>query len=355
MKKEMKVLLASGNSCGKIVSLPIPAVTKNTVLVKICYCGICGTDQDLFSGQCSFVENGLVTYPLRLGHEWSGIVECVGEGVTEFKPGDRVVGDNSITCGTCEACLNWDYTHCHHMLNVGTIDPVYDGAFCEYYIIPKHHLHKIPNGISLKVASLAEPLSVAYGGIKRMNINENSTVAVIGTGCIGMSAVVLAKCLGAKQVFMIGRNKAKLDTSKTLGAIPINSSECNAVGTVLEMTDGKGADFVLECSGAKTTFSQVIELVAFRGVVALIGFYEYKEDDVNIDSIVSKALHLFGVMGEMDNMPGALAILEKYKPDLLPIITDELTFDDCIKGFARKNYPNSVKIAVKISEENENE
>ena len=185
MKKEMKVLIAKGGAQGEIVSLPVPAVTENTVLVKVCYCGICGTDQDLFSGQCSFVENGQVTYPLRLGHEWSGVVSAVGEGVTEFKSGNPVVGENAVTCGTCEACLRGDYAHCHHMLNVGTIEPVYDGAFCEYYLIPKHHLHKIPEGISLKAASLSEPLSVAYGGIKRMKITEDSTVAVIGSGCIG--------------------------------------------------------------------------------------------------------------------------------------------------------------------------
>lgn len=355
MKKEMKVLIANGNSRAEIVSMPLPSITENTVLVKVYYCGICGTDQDLFSGQCSFVENGQVSYPLRLGHEWSGIVEQVGANVVNFKPGDYVVGDNAITCGVCESCQKGDYTHCHHMLNVGTINPVYDGAFCEYYLIPEHHLHKIPSGISLKEASLAEPLSVAYGGIKRMNITEASTVAVIGSGCIGMSAVVLAKCLGAKQVFMIARNKAKLETAKRLGAIPINISEDDAAEMINKMTNGKGADFVLECSGAKGTFSQAIRLAAFKGVVSLIGFYEYKEIDVDIDSIVSKALHLFGVMGEMDNMSGALTMLEKYKPDLLPIITDELIFDDCIGGFTRKNHPNSVKILVKINEVIENE
>ena len=350
-EKEMKVFLSEGYGKGGIVNIPVPEVTEDTVLVKVCYCGICGTDQDLFSSQCSFVENGEVTYPVRLGHEWSGIVESVGSGVTEFKKGDKVVGDNAVTCGICEACQKGDYPNCHHMLNVGTIDPVYDGAFSEYYIIPKHHLHKIPDGISLKAASLAEPLSVAYGGIKRMNITEDSVVAVIGTGCIGMSAVVLAKCLGAKRVIMIGRSPEKLEVAKKLGAEIINIKECNVVDTINNITDGKGADFVLECSGAIGTYKQAIEIASFWGTVALIGFYDNKENDVNIDSIVSKALTMFGVMGEMDNMTGALAVLEKYKPDLTPIITDELAFDDCIKGFTRKNYPETVKITVRICEE----
>ena len=88
-------------------------------------------------------------------------------------------------------------------------------------------------------------------------------------------------------------------------------------------------------------------------VIKLIGFYANYENAVNVDAIVSKALHLFGVMGEMDNMVGALRILAQHKPDLLPIITDELPFDDCLPGFVRKNYPDAVKIAVRISESEE--
>lgn len=352
MTKEMKVLLSEGRSKGGIVTMPIPEVAPGTVLVKVAYCGICGTDQDLFSGECSFAENGQVTYPVRLGHEWSGVVEAVGAGVSDFHGGDLVVGDNAVSCGKCDACLVGDYAHCAHMLNVGTIDPVYDGAFCEYYLIPAHHLHRIPEGISLKAASLAEPLSVAYGGIKHMNITPHSTVAVIGTGCIGMAAVVLAKCLGAKTVWMIGRNESKLQAASALGAEIINIKECDAVEAVMTATGGRGADFVLECSGARETFKQAIDLAAFRATVALIGFYEHKENDVNVDTMVAKALTLIGVMGEMGNMAGALQILDEHKPDLLPIITDELDFDDCIVGFTRKNYPDAVKIAVKIGGEN---
>ena len=346
----MKVFISEGYGKGHFEDMPVPKVTDDMVLVKVCYCGICGTDQDLFSSQCSFVENGQVTYPARLGHEWSGVVEEVGKNVSEFKKGDKVVGDNTVSCGVCDACKRGDHLSCKHMLNVGTIEPVYPGAFSEYYIISKHHLHKIPDGISLKAASLAEPLSVAYGGIKRMNITEESSVVVIGTGCIGMAAVVLAKCLGAKKVIMIGRNSSKLEAAKKLGADIINIGECDPVEEVFKMTNGNGADFVLECSGAQGTYTQTIDIAATRGTIALVGFYEKKEKEVNVDTIVTKALNMFGVMGEFDNMPGVLNILEKYKPDLLPIITEELNFDDCIGGFTRKNYPNAIKLTVKISE-----
>lgn len=347
----MKAFFSYGYGRGKITRLPIPAISEEAVLVRICYCGICGTDQDLFSSNCSFAQNGQVSYPVRLGHEWSGVVEKVGCHVTEFQKGDRVVGDNAISCGNCRACKKGDYHHCEHMLNVGTIDPVYDGAFSEYYVIPHYHLHKIPEGISLKAATLAEPFSVAYGGIKRMNITDESVVAIIGTGCISMAAVVLAKCLGAKTVITIGRNSKKLAVAKSLGAYTINNRECDCKAEISRLTDGKGADFVLECSGAAGTYKQAIDIAAFRGTVALIGFYAENENDVNVDTLVAKALTLFGVMGESDNMGGALKLLREHRPDILPIITDDLPFDDCIKGFDRKQYPDAIKIVVKISEE----
>lgn len=347
----MKVLLSYGKYQGEIVELPVPEIKDDEALVRVCYCGICGTDQDLFSSECSFAEDGLVTYPVRLGHEWSGVVEAVGKNVTDFQKGDKVVGDNAVACQECENCKKGLYDKCLHLLNVGTIDPVYDGAFCEYFVIPARHLHKIPHNLPLKTASLAEPFSVAYGGIKRMNITSKSTVAVIGTGCIGMAAVVLAKCLGAKDVFMIGRNPQKLEVAEKLGATIINTRETDAVQKVYELTAGKGADFVLECSGAKKTYCQAIEMAAFRAMVALIGFYAEKEDAVNVDSLVSKGLVVFGVMGESDNMSGVLGMLEKNNPDLSPIITDELSFDECLKGFTRKNFPNSIKTTVTIGEE----
>lgn len=351
MAKLMESILTEGYGKGKIIEIPIPEAKGDRVLVKVCYCGICGTDQDLFSSDCSFAEDGLVSYPLRPGHEWSGIVEEVGELVTDFKPGDRVVGDNGVSCEKCEKCLKGEYEKCSHLLNVGTIDPIYPGAFAEYFLVPARHLHKIPEGISLKEASLSEPLSVAYGGIKHMNITDKSVVAVIGTGCIGMAAVVLAKALGAKRVVMIGRNPKKLSCAQELGATIINSRECDPVKAIYDLTNGTGADFVLECSGARETFKQAIEMAAFRATIALIGFYASKENDVNIDMIVSKALSMFGVMGAVGDMAGALKILEEHKPSLLPIITDELPLDDALKGFKRENYPDSIKTTVTICEE----
>lgn len=353
LKNNMLVFCGDGAGRGHFATLPLPEIQDNQVLVKIQYCGICGTDQDLFSGECSFAKNGEITYPVRLGHEWSGIVVAVGAKVTKFKPGDRVVGDNAICCGKCEACQRGDYSQCRNTKNVGTIDPVYDGAFAEYFVLPEYHTYKIPDSLSLKEAALCEPLSVAYGATRNMDITRKSNVAVIGTGCIGLSAVILAKCAGAGQIFLIGRNAGKLQAAEHLGAVPVNIKTCDPVEFIREKTDNRGVDFVIECSGAEGTITQAMEIAMRKGKIALIGFYEKEEKNINIDKIVSKELNIVGIMGEYGNIGAVLDILGKHRPNMLPLITDELPFAECERAFLRKNFPNAIKIMISIGGEDE--
>ena len=143
------------------------------------------------------------------------------------------------------------------------------------------------------------------------------------------------------------RNPAKLRAAEELGAIAVNLKECDPCEKVLALTGGAGSDFVIECSGAPGTFVQAVDLAARKGKIALIGFYENKEE-VEIDKIVSKELSLIGIMGEYGNMKAVLKLLAEHRPRLEPMITDELALDDCAAGFLRKNYPNAVKIMVKI-------
>ncbi|MBE6598505.1 MAG: hypothetical protein E7638_03570 [Ruminococcaceae bacterium] len=347
-KNTMKAFVGNGWGKGSFVDIPRPVPKENEVLIKIAYCGVCGTDQDLFSSQCSFAENGQVTYPVRLGHEWSGTVAEVGSAVTKFKAGDRVVGDNAVCCGECDACRRGDYGKCRNTRNVGTIEPVYDGAFAEYMILPEYHVYHLPDSLSLKEAALCEPLSVAQGAVKKMDITKNSTVVIIGTGCIGLSAAVLALCKGAEQVFLTGRNPVKLAAAEKLGVIPVNVKKCDAVSLIKEKTGGRGADFVIECSGAEGTIVQAMDMVMRRGMIALIGFYEKKEREIDIDKIVSNEITIVGIMGEYGNIGEVLDVLGEHEPSLLPLITAELPFEECEPAFMRQNTPDTVKTVIRI-------
>lgn len=348
----MHVFEALGKGSGGFRQIPVPELEEDQILARVVYCGICGTDYALYSGNNGFVRAGRVTYPLRLGHEWSGVVERVGSKVTKFKPGDRVIGDNAVSCGKCVACNAGDYANCKGTYNVGTIDPMWPGAFAEYMVIPERHLYHVADHVSLMDAALVEPLSVAYGGIRKMDIQPSSVVAIIGTGCIAMSAAVLAKAKGAGQVYMIGRNPYKLEKALEMDITgTINIQEYDPQNRLLELTGGKLADFVLECSGAPSSVEVSFRVAQQRGSIAFIAFYEEILKELDINMMVSKELSVFGVMGEYGNAEAALKIMAQHDLSINKCITSIVDFAALPDALNQTDTSNLIKTMVKISKE----
>ncbi len=347
----MKVFQAIAPNQGAFTEKPRPIPVEDQVLIKVSYCGVCGTDVDLFSGSSGFVKRKLATYPIRLGHEWSGVVAQVGPKVTRIRVGDRVIGDNYVTCGKCDACKVGDYNNCTGRNHVGTIDPCWPGAYAEYYLAPERHVYRIAEHISLKEAALCEPLSVAYGGIKKMNITSRSVVAVIGTGPIAMSAAVLAVNRGGR-VYVIGRNPFKLKIAEKLGVSGvINSTEGDITEALRDLTGGSLADFILECSGSPDMVNELVHIAAPRAMAALIGFYNTQPHEVDFNGIVSKELTLVGIMGEYGNLEAVSKIMAENDLKLSRIITSVVPFRDCAAALAPENPREVVKTIVEIAGE----
>lgn len=347
----MKVFHAVAPMQGAFIEVDTPKPAADQILVKICYCGVCGTDYDLFSGESSFVKTGKATYPIRLGHEWSGIVAEVGDAVTKVKPGDRVVGDNYVSCGKCAACQAGDYNNCTGRMHVGTIDPCWNGAFAEYFLMPERHIYKLADNISLKEAALCEPLSVAYGGTKKMSIRPDSVVAVIGTGPIGLSAAALAVKEGA-QVYVIGKNEKKLRIALKMGVTgAINIRECDPVERLKEKTGGRLADFILECCGKEEMVNEVIRLAAPKAVAALVGFYNTAPKEVDFSTLVEKEMTLIGIMGEYGNLEAVSKLMAENDMKLSEMITDERPFAECADMLAVQDRRNVVKTIIRVSED----
>lgn len=345
----MKTFQTTAPGEGGYFDVPVPVLAADEVLVKVSYCGICGTDYALYSGNSSFVENGQVTYPIRLGHEWSGVVESVGSGVTKVKAGDPVVGDNFVSCNECPACLKGDYNNCTGRHNVGTIDLCWPGSFAEYYMVPERHVYKLAEGISLKEAALCEPLSVAYGGVRKMDMNEDSVVVVIGTGSIGMAAAALSRWKGAGQVYLIGRNSFKLEIAKSLGITGvINSKECDPVEELKRLTGGRLADYIIECSGNPSTVQQSLDLATRKGKIALVGFYESRLSGLEIDTLVSKEITLIGIMGEYGNLEAVANIMSEYDLKLSSVITEVVPFDKLKEAIVAEDKSRVIKTMVKM-------
>lgn len=341
---------------GNIVceQIPDPPMDPRDVHVRVRYCGICGTDLGILSGDMGFVRDGLIKYPARIGHEWSGIVEKVGSAVTMVKPGDRVIGDNSISCGECEHCRNGEYLKCvHRRGSVGTVR-CWPGAFAEYMRMPEWHLHVLPDNVSFEEAAVVEPCTIAYNAVMMCGIKGGETVLVIGTGAIGLVAVTVAKIFGAAKVIAVGRQDVKLEIAKKMGAdVVINARNENVLEAVLRETGGKGADMAVECSGAIEYVNIASDLIVNKGVFAMAGFYETELNGFPLDSFVLKAQTLCGTIGHEGVLEAVVKLISEGKLDVKPLITDIVSMDEGVGAFLdlQRSSKGKIKTLIEINRE----
>ncbi len=347
----MKALIVEEQNRIALREVPVRTLEPDEVLCRVVYCGICGTDLAIYTGETNFVRDGLIRYPVRIGHEWSGVVAATGRDVTKFRPGDRVVSDNGITCRKCRACREGDMAHCEDIRSVGTIN-CWDGGFAEYIIIPEVHLYHLPDSIDDRNAATIEPLTVSYAGITKREITPDTVVAVIGTGPIALGIVALARTMGAGRIIAVGRTESKLRRCLEAGATDIvNNTQVDAGEEVYRITGGHGADFVLETSGAAPTVQQAIDMAAEYGTLAMVGFYETEIDHLIFNRMVTKRLNIVGVMGEFGLVPKIIDYMESTGLTLESMITREIPFAEAPDYFLRHKemHKQDIKVLVKIS------
>ena len=333
----MRAIVVKGPHNIQMEEVDIRPLKDGEILIKVVYAGICATDLAIYTSETSFVEKGLITYPCRIGHEWSGIVEALGKDVKDFKKGDRVITDNGVSCGECIECQKGNYGLCPNTMSVGTIN-CWDGCFADYMIMPDRHTYHIADSLSLKEAVLSEPLSISLASLKKCNITKDTKLAIIGTGSIGLGTVALASFLGAGKITVIGRTDFKLEKAKECGANYIINSKREDLAKDLDF------DYVIETSGNPETVMQAIDIVKKRGSVILAGFYERPLDSFNIDTLVEKEVILKGVMGEYGLVPEVAKYLEKGLK-VSSIITHCIDFDETCDFF--RNQKSSAKERIK--------
>jgi alcohol dehydrogenase len=251
----------------KIEERQEPCLGDNEVLIKVRFAGVCGTDIAIFSGKYR------VPLPLVLGHEFSGEVVEVGNKTEKELIGKRVVGEINNTCmayrskDLCELCKIGLPNHCRRRTVVGIIS--HDGAFSELVKIPVGSVHVLPREISFEEAVFVEPLAAAIQTFELTPVNKGDTVAVLGAGRLGTLVCAVANKLGARVIAM-SRSKWKLERAKKFGASKvIDSSSQDSVKKIKDITNGIGADIVVEATGTPEGLSLALELVRPRGTLAL--------------------------------------------------------------------------------------
>ncbi len=342
----MKALIIKGPQQAEICDIPTPDATGKMIRIKVMRTGICATDQAIYSGDCSFIRSGEIRYPVRIGHEYAGVVDAVGPEVQDFKVGDRVFSDCAVTCGVCPACLAKRFGDCRSVRSLGTVN-TWDGCFAEYMLMPEHHVFRLPDGVSYDEGALIEPIAVAYDAFRDIALNAKTMVAVIGAGPIGMAAVWLAKALGAGLVIMIGRNQCKLDIAKQIGAdVTIDATTQDVAGEIRSLTRGRGVDMFVEASGSEIALIQAIESTCNDGLISIASFYERPLNNLPLDNMVLRCLTLRGTAGRFGNPPAVCELLQKCQTRLTPIITHRIRLEECPQYFAEAERYQQEKVKV---------
>lgn len=249
----------------RIEEIPKPSPKAGEVLIKVKACGICGTDVHIYNGDkgCFPTPAGTV-----LGHEFSGIVEAVGEGVKEIKVGDRVCVDPNKLCGDCYYCKSGIGHFCENMIGIGT---GVNGGFAEYCAVPQSQVYKIADSTSYEAAAMTEPTACCVHGIDMCNISCGDTVAIIGGGMIGMIMLQLAKLSGAGKLIMIEPVAEKRKIAEKLGADLCIDPIGNDVKRVLGENGINRISAVIECVGKTSTIEQAIDIAGEKSVVMMFG------------------------------------------------------------------------------------
>ncbi len=240
-----------------------PTPKPGHVLIKVKYTGICGSDIPRVNGDaCHF-------FPNVLGHEFSGIVEEIGEGVTSVKLGDRVAGVPLVPCMKCEDCQKGNYSLCKHYSFIGSRE---FGSFAEYVTVPEKNAVKFEENVSFEQGALFEPATVALHGLQRVSFEGGKTVAVLGGGTIGMFVTQWARIFGAKQITVFDIVDERLELGKRMGANDgINTLQDGYMEEALALTGGRGYDYVFETAGNTITMKMAFALAANKANVCFVG------------------------------------------------------------------------------------
>jgi L-iditol 2-dehydrogenase len=314
----MQALLFTGPRDGtylKEIGRPEPG--PGEVILRVAACGVCGTDIHLWQ------HGRAVGEPVVLGHEYAGVVEAVGPGVTSVRVGDRVVSETAAyVCGECAFCRSGHYNVCPNRRGFGF---QINGAMANYVRTRPAILHRVPDNVPMAFAALTEPGCVAYNAIvEKSHPRPGDHAVVLGPGPIGLMCVAVLKLLGPAKLTVVGlrRDGVRLDLARRMGADEvIVADEEDAVARVLGYGDGFGAHLVVDAVGVSATLAQSLEMVRPNGQITKIG---WGRDPVgfSLDPLIKKAATLQGSFSHTyGTWERILALMGAGKIDVSPLVT----------------------------------
>jgi len=336
MKNQAAVLYAPHDV--RIEERPVPKPGPREVLIEIKAVGVCGSDVHYY--EHGRIGSYVVRQPLILGHEASGIIVDVGEGVNKGRVGERVAIEPGIPDGVCEQCRSGRYNLCPNVRFFGT--PPIDGAFTNYVTIPESFAYKLPDQMSDEEGALIEPLSVGLWACRKAMLRGADHVLITGAGPVGVLALKVALALGATQITMTDVSPQRLEMGRKLGATrTVNVAETPLANVGVE------ADVLIECSGNQKALMDGIRSLRPAGKAVAVGMSPGEEVSVPMSFLQNREITLTGTFRYANTYADAIALVATGRIDLKPIITGHYTLEETEQALqATKNDPANIKSIV---------
>ena len=330
-----------GNKSFSVDRTEAAAPGPGQVSIRVAFCGICGTDMHVYHGNMdSRVGRNRV-----IGHEMSGEVEAVGEGVTSISRGQKVVVRPLDHCGDCPACRD-GYTHVCHDLKFLGLDT--DGAMQEIWTVPAHTVHNLPDDLRMDHAALIEPVAVACHDVRMSGLTPGEDVVVIGGGPIGVLVAMVARDSGGN-VVLSEVNPNRLAIADKLGFATVNPVESDLAAEINARTDSKGADVVFEVSGTQPGVDSMTACAATRGRIVMVAIHA-ERPQIDLFQFFWRELQLIGVrVYEPEDYEKAIAIVASGGIDADTIITDVSPLAEIQSAFeALEQSPTALKSLIRV-------
>ena len=321
----------------------IPSPSDGEILARVDVALTCGTDLKM-------VERGhaRLKVPAPLGHEWAGTVEALGWGVRGIEKGDRIVATPTAPCGDCAFCLRGEENLCSHLFEQMVL-----GAYGEYVLVPRHVVNRntfvIPDSVPSWQAAFLEPLACTVHGADLVRLSGERTVVFLGDGPISLLFLQVARLRGAGRIVLVGRHDRRLDVGRTLGAdVVLNARHVEVQTAVEAITDGLGADTVVECVGRPAAWTQAVDLVRRGGEVLFFGGCEagrgvtLDSERIHYDEITLRGgFHL-----TPDSVARAWELIRVGSVKLAEVVTHRMPLEELPAAFELMRRREALKVVI---------
>jgi len=282
--------------------VPVPEPGDREILVRVRAAGVCHSDVHYRAG-----KSPVYPLPMTLGHEVAGVVEATGRQVTRVKPGDRVCLHYMVACGDCYYCSTGNEQFCVKGKMLGHYT---DGGYAEYVAVPERNAVLLPDEIPFEQgATLMCASATSLHALRKSRLKAGETVAIYGSGGLGISAIQLARAFGAMEVYAVDINSGKLQLAEKYGAIPVNAAQADPVAEIRRLTAGKGVDVTIELIGLPLTMQQAVRSLGIFGRAVMVGI---SDRVIEIDTYHELIGPETEIIGSNDHLLQELPLLIEY-------------------------------------------